>query len=162
MGNNKIKKLPLVIFKQSVFKQQSQWFALEASFVQGQGRTEFLAADALLLPFSQLLTSKLIPKPLPINNTKHWLALAGGQLGGVSGDKSWLLGIEGEAELVVLPKEQIHPLPPLLLACRTCPALQAVAWHQQRLVSLIDARVLLTLAPPLLASLIPDVNLVEL
>ena len=162
-----IKYLPLVIFS-----HQNQLFALEATFVRGQGRIEFLAAGALLLPFAQLLTPKF-PTPqcstprcsasdiFPQTNLVHWLGLAGGQLATASGQKSWVLAIEGDAELVELPVEQIQPLPPLLLARRTFPALQAVAWYQQRLVSVIDARVLLTLAPPLLTSAILDANLVE-
>ncbi|NLW03677.1 MAG: hypothetical protein GX029_00320 [Pseudomonadaceae bacterium] len=162
-----IKYLPLVIFS-----HQNQLFALEATFVRGQGRVEFLAAGALLLPFAQLLTPKTLVPFCPVGSPSlvsssslacplHWLGLAGGQLSTASGQQNWLLGIEGEAELVELPVEQIQPLPPLLLARRTFPALQAAAWYQQRLVSLIDARVLLTLAPPLLTSVTPDASLVE-
>lgn len=149
-----IKQLPLVIFR-----EQNQLFALEASFVGGQGRTDFLEANAQVLPFSDFL----MPKAHRTANqaaqfqSKHWLRLAG-SLKTPNNKNPWLLGIESDAELIELPANQIHALPALLKARREFVALQAVAWYQQQLVSLIDARVLLTLAHPLLAPLALDAN----
>lgn len=145
------KHLPLV-----VFRQKNQLFALEAAFVRGQGRSDLLDATTKLLPFAQLLT----PKTRSLTaKSAHWLGLAGSPSIGKQG--AWLLGIEADAELVELAVNQIHPLPPLLQARREFVALQAVAWYQQQLVSLIDARVLLKLAHPLLTPAIPDASLVE-
>jgi len=141
-----IKSLPLVIFS-----HQNQLFALEAGFVTGQGKTAFSATSGLLLSFSQLLIPETGSRLTP---PAHWLSLAADS----SCFKPWLLGIEKEAELIELPAEDIHPLPPLLFARRTFPALQAVAWYQQRLVSLIDVRVLQDLARPLLSPPVPGIN----
>lgn len=144
-----IKQLSLVLFS-----QQNQWFAFEASLVKGQGSCSSSDSNTLLLPFSQFLTTNSTHDKA---NATHWLRLAAQP----ADIKPWLLGITGEAELIELPTEQIYALPPLLHARRTFPALQAVAWYQQRLVSLIDARVLQGLALPLLASLTPDASQAE-
>ena len=139
-----MKSLPLVIFS-----QQQQLFALEASFVRSQGSVSFIDTRRELLSFSQLLNSELFKQEA--YPCQHWLRLAGSQ-------GRWLLGIEGDAELVELPAEQIYPLPPLLQASRQFKALQAVAWYQQRLVSVLDARVLLGLAIPLLTPAVLDAS----
>jgi len=110
------KKLPVVLFS-----QQDQWFALEAKFIGGQGSSLLYNTNTLLLPFEQFLTAGVSQK----NNFTHWLRLAAKP----TATKPWLLGIENEAELIELSAAQIHPLPPLLLARRTFPALQAVAWY---------------------------------
>lgn len=144
-----MKSLPLVIFS-----QQQQLFALEASFVRSQGSVSFIDTRRELLSFSQLLNSELLNSELFKQEAypcQHWLRVAGSQ-------GRWLLGIEGDAELVELPAEQIYPLPPLLQASRQFKALQAVAWYQQRLVSVLDARVLLGLAIPLLTPAVLDAS----
>lgn len=159
-----IKQLPLVIFC-----QHDQWFALDASFVLGQGQTAYLdTSSAQLLSFDQLLApNHLMTNHSVTHSPAHWLRLAGSlSLANsvnplLKSQGAWLLGIAAAAELVEMPVEQIHALPPLLQASREFKALQAVAWHQQRLVSLIDARVLLRLAVPLLTPATPDVNQVE-
>ncbi|GLR65181.1 hypothetical protein [Marinospirillum insulare] len=143
-----IKQLPLVLFT-----HQQDYFALEASLVKGQGSCAFKDSNTPLLPFNQFLK----PGSQQPGSPSHWLALAS-HSPDASKVKPWLLGLESEAELIELPAERIHPLPPLLLAGRTFPALQAVAWYQQRLVSLIDARALQVQAHPWLASLTLDAN----
>jgi len=145
-----IKQLTVVLFC-----HQNQWFAFEASLVKGQGSCSFYDPKALLLPFNQFLNQSTAKDKA--QQTTHWLRLAAQS----TDAKPWLLGIASEAELIELPAEQIHTLPPHLLARRTFPALQAVAWYQQRLVSIIDARVLLKLAHPLLAPLALDAGQVD-
>lgn len=145
-----IKQLTVVLFC-----HQNQWFAFEASWVKGQGSCSFYDPKALLLPFNQFLNQSTAKDKA--QQTTHWLRLAAQS----TDAKPWLLGIASEAELIELPAEQIHALPPHLLARRTFPALQAVAWYQQRLVSIIDARVLQGLAHPWLASVTPDVSQAE-
>lgn len=149
------KQLPLVIFR-----EQNQLFALEASFVGGQGRTDFLEANAQVLPFSDFLIPKANGTAKQAAQSKHWLRLTSA-LVSPSSKTTWLLGIEGDAELIELPANQIHALPAILKASREFSALQAVAWYQQQLVSLIDARVLLKLAHPLLVPLTLDASQVE-
>lgn len=145
-----LKYLPLVMFS-----QQNHLFAFEASFIRGQGSTTFLDESALLIPFNKLLKpTKTEGEPTALS---HWLRLTTSS----SLNKTWLLAIEGEAKLIELPVEQVFSLPPLLSAGRTFPALQAVSWYQQQLVSLIDARVLLKLAQPLLAPVMPGAGRVE-
>ncbi|HKM15682.1 MAG TPA: hypothetical protein VJY63_07160 [Marinospirillum sp.] len=142
-----IKQLPLVMFH-----QDKHWFALEAAYVVGQGKAGLLDAETRVLDFSQLLN--LAAQASLSSLSHHWLRLAGSQ-------GRWLLGISAAAELIEMPVEQIHALPPLLQASREFKALQAVAWYQQQLVSLLDARVLLNLASPLLTLVAPDANQVE-
>ncbi len=139
-----MKPLPLV-----VFSQNQQLFGLEAGFVRSQGSVSFIDVRRELLSFSQLLNPKASKQEA--YPCQHWLRLAGSK-------GRWLLGIEGDAELIHLAADQIHPLPPLLQAGRDFKALQAVAWYQQRLVSVLDARVLLGLAIPLLTPVTPDVS----
>ncbi len=142
-----IKQLPLVMFCQG-----KHWFALEAVYVLGQGKLDFVKAETQVLSFSQLLNSAALNPAAEVSvSSQHWLGLAGSQ-------ERWLLGVGAAAELVEIPVQQIHPLPPLLQASRECRALQAVAWYQQRLVNLLDARVLLELASPLLMPVTSDIN----
>lgn len=143
-----IKQLPLVMFY-----QDKHWFALEAAYVVGQGKVVSLDAETRVLNFSQLLNPAAQASLSSLS--QHWLGLAGSQ-------ERWLLGISAAAELIEMPVEQIYALPPLLQASRQFKALQAVAWYQQRLVSLLDARVLLNLASPLLMPVTPDASQVEL
>lgn len=154
-----IERLPLVIFS-----HQEQCFGIEASFVRGQGRTDFLAHKTQCLPLECFLSSRTthLKQEQTCVKAAPWLSLAADSFRlSVVSNPAWVLVIQGDAELVELPAEQIHPLPPLLKARLTFPALQAVAWYQQRLVSLLDARVLLKQAPQLLITLTPDTNQVE-
>ena len=148
-----IKQLPLVMFC-----QDKHWFALEAAYVVGQGKVAILDAETPVLDFSQLLNPAALNPAAQVflsSPSQHWLGLVGSQ-------QRWLLGISAAAEWVEMPVEQIYALPPLLQASRQFKALQAVAWYQQRLVNLLDARVLLNLASPLLTPVTPDASQVAL
>ena len=69
------------------------------------------------------------------SDLEHYLELAG--LNG-----SWKLGLEQSADLVELAVADISALPTLLQARRQFPALQALAWYQGQLVSLLDPKAL--------------------
>ena len=118
--------LPVVLFK-----HQGQCFALEAACVCSQGSMLALAEQPSIVDFSALLDQRA---PLQ-SAAEHYLELAG-PCG------SWRLGLEQSADLVELPIADIHSLPPLLQVRRQFSALQALAWYQGQLVSLLDPKAL--------------------
>jgi len=118
--------LPVVMFR-----HQEQCFAIEAAYVRSQGCALANEGEIDIRPFASLIDRTAKPYP----GATQYL-----QLAGLSG--SWRLGLERPAELIELPVTNIYALPPLLQARRQFLALQALAWYQDELVSLLDARVL--------------------
>ncbi|HKM38039.1 MAG TPA: hypothetical protein VJY83_10445 [Thiopseudomonas sp.] len=118
--------LPVVLLK-----HQGHYFALEAAYVRSQGSVLALDDQRSVVTFSALLDQVTCEHCV----TEHYLELAGA--GG-----SWRLGLEQSADLVELAIADISALPVSLQARRQFPALQALAWYQGQLVSLLDPKAL--------------------
>ncbi|HKM28007.1 MAG TPA: hypothetical protein VJY57_11295, partial [Thiopseudomonas sp.] len=100
-------------------------------YVRSQGSVLALDDQRSVVTFSALLNQTAQVQPV----IKHYLELTGP-------NGSLLLGLEQSADLVELPIADIHSLPPLLQARRQFLALQALAWYQGQLVSLLDPKAL--------------------
>ncbi|MDY0206843.1 MAG: hypothetical protein RBR82_09505 [Pseudomonas sp.] len=118
--------LPVVLFK-----HQGHYFALEAAYVRSQGSVLAPEDPHSIVAFSALLNQAAYE----FSVTEHYLELVG-----PSG--SWWLGLEQSADLVELAIADISALPVSLQARRQFPALQALAWYQGQLVSLLDPKAL--------------------
>lgn len=126
--------LPVVIFTWA-----GQLYGIESSAVRGRGRTQSLPQGSKVMDFSVLLGQSAC-------QPDQWLKLQGV-------DRDWLLGLTGEMDLVELQIENIHPLPPILATRLEFPPLRALAWYQQQLLNLLDARLLNQLAEKKLADI---------
>lgn len=122
-----IRLLPVV-----AFRHQDCWFGIEAGCVRSRSFSQ--PASAVRAPsFASLLDGNT---EWPV---RQWLLLRGQQ-------QDWSLGIQGEAELLEVSAEQIHPLPPLLAARSTFLPLRALAFDAGRLLLLLDPLALENLA----------------
>lgn len=122
-----IRLLPVV-----AFRHQDCWFGIEAGCVRSRSLNP--PADGLPAPAFAKLLDQDTDQPV-----RQWLLLRGQQ-------QDWSLGIQGEAELLEIAAEQIHPLPPLLAARSTFLPLRALTFEAGRLLLLLDPPALETLA----------------
>ena len=114
-----------------LFTHQGHYFALEAVYVRTQGNVQALECGRHVLPFALVLDAQ-VQEAVRIAHYLEFVTPAG---------SGWL-GLAQSAELVELPVSQISALPPLLQVRRNLVALQAFAWHQGAIVSILDARLL--------------------
>jgi hypothetical protein len=121
-----IAALPLV-----VFSHQQHWYGVEACRVRARGAVAAIRPGQSIIPLTSLLPAT--PDTLPVPACREWLRLSGDQ-----GD--WLLGLSGEVDLLELPAACISPLPMLLQQRRLFSPITALALHQGRLITLLDAR----------------------
>ncbi|MFI0473801.1 hypothetical protein ACGLWX_13890 [Halomonas sp. HMF6819] len=123
-----MKRVALVAFDAGPYR-----YALEASRVERQRLeidTERHMAAATLLGASGH------------HAPKRWLTLN-------DREGAWQLGVEGRVELIEWPAGTLHPLPPLVLARSTLPALCGVALDDHRVALwLLEADRLSPFAPP--------------
>jgi hypothetical protein len=108
-----------------MFQLQGHSFALEAQYVSRQGQVDGLD-HGTLISFADLLRSGSSTAVV------QWLELRGRSA------QPWRLGLQVPAELVELQIDCIHPLPLLLEARCQFSAVQALAWYQGRLVTLLN------------------------
>lgn len=118
-----------------VFRHNGQNYAIEAQSVLRQGQVN-PRDDAPMTCFSELLPANA---QAPGGDELQWLEIAS------RSTPPWRLALNAAAQLIELPVDNIFPLPELLRSRRTFAALQAIAWHRQELVALLNVDALFQL-----------------
>lgn len=125
-----------------VFSAAGQWFGIESAAVRGRNSSKTLPhAVNRQVDFCDLLGQEDQP-------SDQWLRLAGS-------NQDWFLGLSGDMDLIELPGDRIHPLPPLLAARLLFKPLRALSWYQQQPLLLLEPVLLGALAEEQLAAAEP-------
>ncbi len=117
--------LPVVMFC-----HQTHYFAVEAAQVRRQTSVAPVSQESVIA-FADLLHGA--DHSDVDTRCTQWLELVG------TTQHFWL-GLHSPADLVELSQGDIYRLPITLQTRRQLPALRALAWYQDQLVSLLDAR----------------------
>lgn len=111
------------------FQYSGYWFAVEARHVVAMGKLQSLAAvEQKTINLSNLLSGEL-----PAVQTENFALQMRSQ------QDDLLLALDNEAQIIELNADSIWPLPPLLQQGRQHPSIKALAWHNDQLLTLLDA-----------------------
>lgn len=118
-----------------VFQHSGYGFAVEVRYVVAMGTFEDVAHNQQKnIDLSGLFTAT--PEIAPTAN--YALRLRGQQ-------NELLLALEQEAQIIELNADSIWPLPPLMQHAKQHPSIQALAWHHNQLLTLLNVQQLTAL-----------------